>query len=184
MAVTVKDNANTSTGTASTNVTVYPVAPLVTWTADPATANEGNQKTYSFSVTDPDTLDTFSYGSLSPTATGGTVSGLTITTTAPTTTANANGSFVVTFNKGIFNGGTSSTSTVGLTVQDNANTLTGTATQAVAVTAVAPTVLLSTPTRPPPTRAKRRSSRSTSPIRTFWTRSATPPTSRGLRAER
>ena len=97
VSVTVKDNANTLTGTATQTVVVTPIAPTVTWTSDPSSANEGQTVLYTFSVTDPDILDTLSYASTYPSATDGTVTLPIITATATTTTANATGSFDVTF---------------------------------------------------------------------------------------
>ncbi|HUR17636.1 MAG TPA: S8 family serine peptidase [Acidimicrobiales bacterium] len=57
VSVTIKDSTNASDGD-SILVTIANVAPAVTLTAEPATANEGQTKTYSYDATDPgvDTL--------------------------------------------------------------------------------------------------------------------------------
>jgi hypothetical protein len=58
--VTVTDD-DTGSASKSTSVTVNNVAPSVTLTG-PTTANEGDTKSYSYSWTDPGTLDTFTHG--------------------------------------------------------------------------------------------------------------------------
>ena len=94
---------------------------------------------YTFTVTDPGPNDTFSV--VSESATGGTVSNLQIGSTAGSTT----GSFDVTCDQGVFTTSAPIVSTVSVTVQDNAaaNGLTGTVSQSVAISPVAPTVTLS-----------------------------------------
>ena len=143
ISVQVEDAAtdNLLTGTSNTlSVAVAAVAPTVTWTSVPGTANEGQMELYTFTVSDPGSNDAFSL--VSEAATGGTVSNATIAATAGTAT----GSFDVTFNQGTFTSSATSTSIVGLTVEDNAanNGLAATATpQSVTVIPVAPTVTLS-----------------------------------------
>ena len=106
------------------SVHVNNVAPTVTFTTAPATANEGDTKTYTYSVTDPGSLDTFTVDATYPKCgLHGTISG------TPTVTASG-GSFDCSFPDG------PNSSTVAIKVTDN-NGGSDTASEAVQIVAVA-----------------------------------------------
>ena len=126
----VTDSANPAdNGIATQTLTVTDVAPTVTWTANPATANEGTTSTYSFTTSDPGSGQPYTLQT--PTATGGTVSSINFN---PTTGA---GTFNVTWTA-------AGSETVSVVVADDHGTnSTPATTQTVAVAPVAPTVTLS-----------------------------------------
>ena len=132
VSVQVQDSDGTLSNTATQTVAVANVAPTVTLSAsNPSSAKEGDTELYTFNVTDPGALDTFSV--VSAQATDGTVSNVTMGSTAGTAT----GSFDVTFIDG------PATSSVSIQVRDKYGADSNIATQTVAVANVAPTVTLS-----------------------------------------
>ncbi|MGB3634178.1 MAG: Ig-like domain-containing protein, partial [Rubrobacteraceae bacterium] len=107
--------------------------PTVTLTTPPATANEGETKTYNYTVADTDAGDTFTVKNGFPDCgTGGTLSG------TPTKTSTG-GSFQCRFPDG------SASPNVRVQVTDSRGLDSNTASQSVAVANVAPTVTLSGP---------------------------------------
>jgi hypothetical protein len=111
--VTDSDGASDTDSESVQVVQIANVAPTVAFTTAPSTANDGETKTYSFSITDPG-ADTQSYASSYPSCgDNGTVTG------TPTIT-NSGGSFQCTFSAA---GGTSSTVSVKVfDGSDNSNT--------------------------------------------------------------
>jgi putative hemolysin len=128
VSVQVKDSDNDNSNTATQTVAVANVAPTVAFTSAPASANEGESKTYSFSVTDPG-VDTFTVLSVSC-GSGGSQVGTTTTTLG-------GGSFVCSFPDG------PAGPIVSVQVKDSDNDNSNIATQTVTVANVAPTVSLS-----------------------------------------
>ncbi|EFO81719.1 BNR repeat-containing protein [Oscillochloris trichoides DG-6] len=120
--------------TASAAFIPQSVAPVLTMTTAPTTANEGStQYSYAFSVNDPGDRFTVTQGS--PTITGGSLVPGSLTTTA------SGGSFKVTFADG------PSTATISLQVTDSTGLTSNTATTNVTVANVAPTAtILGAPT--------------------------------------
>jgi hypothetical protein len=109
-------------------------APTVAFTTAPATANEGDTKTYNFSITDPDASQTFTFVAGFPDCgTGGTLGSSSINSGAKT------GTFDCSFPDGPAN------PTVRVQVRDSFSTPASSniATVAVVVSNVAPTVTLS-----------------------------------------
>jgi hypothetical protein len=126
---TVSDG-NGGTDTATVNLTVTSVndGPTVTLSGD-ALADEGQTKTYTFAVSDPDSGDTFTVKSGFPDCgTGGNLVAGSLTTTA------SGGSFKCTFPDGPAN------PTVRIQVTDGANTDSNEATKSVTVANVNPTI--------------------------------------------
>ena len=122
--------------TYNVSVSCNAVAPVIAWTADPSSANEGDQETYSFSITDPDSTS-WSFGAGYPSCgSAGTLSG------APSIDSSAKtGTFTCSFPNG------PATSTVGVAVSDGGSA-SNVLTQSVTVANVAPTVSF---TSAPPT---------------------------------
>ena len=161
VSIQVRDKGEALSNIATQTVAVANVAPTVTLCAsNPSSADVGDTDLYTFNVTDPGILDTFSV--VSAIATDGTVSNVTIGSTAGTAT----GSFDVTFTSG------SAAANVSIQVQNNDGGLSNTATQTVAVANVAPTVTLSPSNPSSVTGGTRISSRSTSRTPAFSTPSA------------
>ena len=118
-----------SPNTMTINVTAVNDAPVIAFTSGDTTANEGQTKTYTFSVTDPDSVS-FTYDASYPTCgTGGTVSGTP-------TIGSSSGSFDCSFPDG------PTSSTVAVRIRD-ASVASNEITRGVTVANVAPTVALS-----------------------------------------
>ena len=110
-------------------VAVTNTAPSVSFTTPPTTANEGDTKTFNFSVSDSDAGDTFSVAAGYPACgTGGTYVADSLSTTA------SGGSFQCTFPDG------PASPTVSIQVKDGSNAASNIATAPVTVANVAPTV--------------------------------------------
>ena len=129
VSVQVKDSDDVLSNVATIDVAVANVAPTVSLLG-PATANEGQTKSYTFTTSDPAGLnDTYSIVATS----GGSVGTITNLVFDSATGA---GSFDVTFADGV------ATSTVSVQVKDSDDVLSNVATIDVAVANVAPTVSL------------------------------------------
>jgi hypothetical protein len=124
VSVQVSDSDGANSNTATQTVTVNNVAPTVTLTG-PTTADEGQTKTYSFTVSDPG-VDTFSVVTVSCGTYGSQV--------GTTTTTASGGSFVCSFPDG------PRSSTVSIQVKDSDNANSNTATVIVAIANINPTV--------------------------------------------
>ena len=103
-------------------------APTVSFTSPPSTANEGDTKTFNFTVSDPDSGDTFSVAGDPDCGTGGSYVAASLTTTA------SGGSFQCLFADGPAN------PTVSIQVKDGSDAASNVATTGVSVANVAPTV--------------------------------------------
>ena len=118
-----------SPNTMTINVTAVNDAPVIAFTSGDTTVNEGQTKTYTFSITDPDSVS-FTYDASYPTCgTGGTVSGTP-------TIGSSSGSFDCSFPDG------PTSSTVAVRIRD-ASVASNEITRGVTVANVAPTVALS-----------------------------------------
>ena len=138
----VRDIFGQNSNTATQSVAVADVMPTVTSLLGPTTVYEGvtvggggGPYLYQFAVSDPGINDTFSVVSANGGVVG-TVSGLTINTTAGTAT----GSFYVTFSKGSVSG---TADTLSIQVQDNYGMTSATKTLPVTVFSVAPICTIS-----------------------------------------
>jgi hypothetical protein len=128
VSIQVADSDNDPSVVSTVAVAVSNVAPTVVGFTGPVTADEGQTKTYSFTVTDPG-VDTFSVASGSPDCgTGGDLVAGSLTTDA------SGGSFDCSFPDG------PATPTVSIQVEDSDNDLSNTPTVDVTVANVAPTV--------------------------------------------
>ena len=127
---------------ATTSVTVLAVAPTVAFTyADPTAVNEGRTETYAFTMTDPDTQDTYTVVSVTATTQAGglgAANGAVSSITPSAGSSNGAGSFSVNFGDG------PATSYLYLTLKDNDGS-TVTQQLAVAIANVAPAAAWSSP---------------------------------------
>jgi hypothetical protein len=123
-----------ATGTI-TNDDANNTKPIVAFTAPPATALEGELKTFNFSITDPDASQTFSFVGSTPDCGGGTLGTFSIDSALKT------GTFQCTFPDGPAN------LTVRVQVQDSFSppSSSDVATTAIVVSNVAPMVTLTSP---------------------------------------
>ncbi len=109
-------------------------APTVAFVLPPATANEGQTRTYNFTITDPDVGNTFTFVSGFPTCgSGNTV----VSGSASIDSVAKTGTFQCSFADG------ATTPSVQVRVQDNSNAPSNTAAQTVSVANVPPTIAIS-----------------------------------------
>src|SRR4051812_18292103 len=131
VSIVVTDSDGAASSAATAIVAIANVAPAVTLTSAPTAANEGEVKTFAFSVSDPG-VDTFSVAAGSP---GCGVNGVLVA--GSVTTSAAGGSFQCRFPDG------PASSTVSIVVTDSDGAASSAATAIVAIANVAPTVVLS-----------------------------------------
>ena len=117
-----------------TNDDAANTAPTVAFVAPPTTANEGQTRTYNFAITDPDAGNTFTFVSGFPTCgSGNTV----VAGSASIDSVTKTGTFQCSFADGL------TTPDVQVRVQDNSNAQSNTASQAVTVSNVPPSIAIS-----------------------------------------
>ena len=128
------DTFNITGNHASVTVAAANTAPSIAYNGAPAAANEGETKTFNFTITDPDAGNTFTFVAGYPSCgTGGSL----VAGSASINSGTKTGSFQCIFADG------PSSPNVEVRVQDNTSLPSNTAAQAVTVANVAPTVTVS-----------------------------------------